>query len=99
MASTNLIHSDATYIANLDLISYALSWTGTPTGTITIDGSVDGSTFFDLTFDPVLAQPSGAAGGYLVNVSVEGFGWIRVSYTNASGTGTLTVKISGKDSN
>lgn len=99
MSGTNTINSDATNIENLDNVGYEVSWSGTPIGTISVQCSVDGNSYFDLTFDPVLAQPAGSSGGYLINLNQVPFKWVRVSYTNTSGAGALTVKIIGKDIN
>lgn len=108
MSGTNTINSEATNITNVDNIGFLISWTGTPTGIISIQcaienppllGQVDQRTWIALTFDPALAQPAGSAGSYLVNVNQAPFTWIRVSYTNSSGSGVLTAKIMAKDIN
>lgn len=99
MTGTNSISSESTDIRNQDNVGLDISWTGTPVGTISVQCSVDNVTFRDLTFDPVLAQPAGSAGGYLVNLNQVPFIYVRVAYTNASGVGVLLANIVAKDVN
>lgn len=78
-----------------------LVWTGTPTGTFTVDGSIDavtspsGVTNWFNTGTTVTA-PAGSASSTLVNLTTIGYRWIRVSYTRVSGSGSLAVTIFGK---
>lgn len=91
------VTSDTTNIEHLDNIAYQLVWTGTPTGTFAVEGTVDGSTWAALDLsDPILA--SGSADDALIVLSDLSFVSIRVKYTRTSGTGTLNVFISGKTS-
>lgn len=99
MTGTTAITAVATNIANLDNIGFQISWTGTPNGTFQVQCSIDGTNFYPLTFDPALTAPAGAAGSFLINLTLLPFPWIRLVYTNASGTGALTAWISGKDVN
>jgi hypothetical protein len=90
--------SDPIDVEFLDNIGFNVDWTGTTTGTITIEASnttVSGS-FKALTFDPVLAQPSGSASGYLISVNQTPWSFIRFSYARTSGTGTMTVSVAAK---
>lgn len=68
-------------------------WTGTPTGTIAIIGSQDGTTFNIPIY-------SIAAGGTAGSLAYDIFGtsvmWIQITYTFSSGTGTLTCVASTK---
>lgn len=75
----------------MDNIGLQIQWTGAPVGVIAVNGSVDGITYYALTFDPVLTQPAGSAGGYLVDLNQFPFVNYNVSYTKTSGTGSLTV--------
>lgn len=106
MTGTSVITSSGQNVQNYDNIGLEVTWTGTPTGTLVIQGSVSAGvkeattvTYYDLTFNPALAQPSGSAGGYLINLSGLPYPYIRVKYTNASSTGTLNVYIFEKDLN
>lgn len=91
MASTNVIYSNIMDVAKMDDIGLEVTWTGTPTGTFEVMASNSGINFYPLTFSPTLDQPTGASGGYVVNISVYAFKYIMLRYTNVSGTGTLTV--------
>lgn len=92
------ITSDAVDIEFLDNVGLNIDWTGTTNGTITVECSnlSTPSSFKALTFDPVLAQPAGVAGGYLVDINNASWSFIRVVFTRTSGTGTLTVSLAAK---
>lgn len=78
------------------------NWIGSPTGTFVVQGSMDYGfqgvtpTWVDFDID-ISGQPAGASGG---NVSIDqirtGYPWIRLKYTNASGTGSLQIMGSAK---
>jgi len=72
-----------------DNVGIEITWTGSPTGVIEVDASVGGTTYYALTFDPVLAQPAGSASGYLINLNQFPFAYFKVVYTRTSGSGTL----------
>lgn len=105
MTGTAVIHSLA---MNWDTIrggSIQVIWTGTPVGAFKIEGSldhqasVDGKDNSSGTWDDLgiaLNSPAGAAGSDIADISLTGIPWIRVTYTNASGTGTLTAWGHGK---
>lgn len=97
MASTNVIYTNIIDVTLMDDLGLELTWTGTPTGTIEIMASVSGATFYALTFDPVLAQPAGSASGYLIDLEQFPFRYLMIKYTNASGSGSITAWLSGKD--
>lgn len=80
-----------------DQVCYRVSWTSSnAVGVISVQGSVDGTNFEDLTFTPALTQPASNNGSYLINLGLIPFIAIRVKYTRTSGTGTLTVRMSAK---
>jgi len=106
MTGTSTILSVPQNIQNLDNVGLEITWTGTPTGTISILGSVSAIipqaaavNYYALTFSPPLNQPSGAAGGYLIDLNQFPFPSMQVEYVNSSGTGTLNVYIYEKDLN
>lgn len=99
MTGTNVLNSQTFNLQNLDNIGLQVEWTGTPTGTIEVMCSINNITFYALTFDPTLAQPSGSASGYLINLNQVPFPYLKVRYTNSSGVGVLNVWLSGKDLN
>lgn len=99
MASTNTIYSNIQDISNTDNQGLQVDWTGTPTGTLTVMVSESGTTFHNLTFNPVLTQPTGSAGGYVVNLNQIPWRYIMLQYVNSSGSGTLTAWLGSKDLN
>lgn len=74
------------------------SWTGTPTGTISLEvsnaASPGASDWTALTISG-LVHPSGSAGSHYIELQLSAT-WIRAVYTRTSGSGTLTARISGK---
>lgn len=99
MASTNTIYSNIIDVTIKDNHGLEVTWTGTPTGTLSVMGSASGINFYALTFDPVLAQPAGSASGYLINLNQFPWKYIFIQYVNASGSGLLTVYDCVKDLN
>lgn len=99
ISSTNTYTSPVFNAINLDNIGLDVVFTGTPTGTLTVNCSIDGVVFTSLTFNPVLTQPSGGNLRYLISLNQLPYPYLQVSYTNSSGSGTLQVNLSGKDIN
>lgn len=99
MASTNTIYTNIVEISRMDNFGIELTWTGTPTGTLSVYCSISGKFFYPLTFDPALAQPSGAGGGYLININQEPFKYLLLEYVNSSGTGSIQAYGQQKDLN
>ena len=99
MTGTSTIVSAATNIQNLDNVGIQVSWTGTPVGVVSVLCSVDGVSYYALTFSPALAAPAGSATGMLVSLNQVPFNFVKVSYTNTSSTGVLSAFITGKDIN
>lgn len=99
MTGTSTITSDVIEISDFDNVGLQLEWTGTPTGTITIQASNDRVNFRDLTFGTALTQPAGAASGILINFNQIPFNQLRVRYVNTSGSGTLLIFVTGRDLN
>lgn len=97
MASTNVIYSQIIPVNKMQLIGLEVTWTGTPTGVFEVDVSCSGINFYALTFSPILAQPAGSASGYYINLRTAGFRYLLLKYTNASGSGGLTVYGEQKD--
>lgn len=99
VSSTSTVNSPV-YNANFsDNIGIQISFVGTMTGTLSVQCSVDNVNFIALTFNPVLSQPAGSNLSYLIDINQLPFPYIRVSYTNASGSGTLSASLSSKDLN
>jgi len=98
-------------ITNINMIScvgYTLSWTGTPTGTFSVEVSqdyiqpvgvqpeqLDSGTWVPVTLsNPVVA--AGVADTAFIDIDVTGAAYIRLKYTRTSGTGTLNATMAGK---
>lgn len=99
MASTNVIYSQIISTGTTDNIGLDVDWIGTPTGTFEVLGSSGGVNFHALTFNPVLTQPAGGAGGYGVDLNQFPWRYLLLRYTNISGSGSLTVYGQIKDLN
>jgi hypothetical protein len=94
-ASTASLTSSVTNVQFLDDISYQAIWTGTPTGTLKIQASLNNTDWFDLanTFTSV---PAGSASNSGVNLPTIAYPYLRAVYTKTSGTGALTFLICAK---
>lgn len=99
MTGTTVIASNSQNVLNTDNQGLQVDWTGAATGVISVLGSIDNISFHALTFNPVLAQPAGTAGGYLVDLNQFPWPFLKVSYTNATSTGVLNVWLCSKDLN
>lgn len=91
MSGTDVIYSQIMEKSRMDNIGLEVTWTGDPSGTIEVLVSNSGMTFYALTFNPVLDQPAGSAGGYAIDLNQLPFKYLLIRYTGDSGTGTLTV--------
>lgn len=91
------ITGPVTVLDKVDQLCYQVQWTSAnAVGTISVQGSVDNVTFHDITFDPELTQPNSNNGGYLINLALIPFTYVRFKYTRSSGTGSMTVTMSVK---
>jgi hypothetical protein len=94
-------------IQYLDNIGIEFSWpaTGTPNGTIAIqcsnswDPTKNTGTFYTVTPNPAVTNPTGAAGSFITTLSQLPYAWMRVLYTRASGGAgaTLTITTTAKE--
>ncbi len=108
MDNTDTITSQPINAASLEGIAFEPTWTGTPTGTLIVEVSLSYEPSPEPGGDPrnagvwnnlgaqVSAQPSGSDGNTYIPVFASCTGWIRLSYTNASGSGVLGGTILGK---
>lgn len=92
--------------AQLPSIGYTLSWSGTPTGSFTIEVcndaqfEVDGSyiagtgTWVALVLSNTITA-SGTADTAYIDIQIQTAAFMRLHYTRSSGSGTLNVSISG----
>lgn len=90
VSSTNVYTSTTLPVPTVKNAAFQIQWTGTPTGTLVVNGSVDGVTFYNI-YASIPTQPAGSASGVLLNIVDVTFQFLNVVYTNATGSGTLTV--------
>lgn len=99
MSGTSTIYSQILDISRIDNQGLEVTWTGAPTGVLSVLVSNSGINFYALTFNPALGQPAGSAGGYAINLNQLPFRYMLLRYVNASGSGVLTVYGHQKDLN
>lgn len=108
---TTTVHSNGVDVNQLAIGSISAVWTGTPVGTLSLEvsndyvsvgsgpnnaqtnQSVNVTTWSDYTNSH---QAVSGPGNFTWNLNYLGFRWIRLTYTPASGTGSITVQFSGK---
>ena len=90
------VNSASIDISDCTVIAVQALWTGAaPAGSVTIEGSLDGSTWN--TFGASSITVSGASGSGLVNFSPAAMPFIRVNFTKTGGTvATFTAFVSTK---
>lgn len=99
VSGTNTYLSLPIGIKNTDIIGIQLVWTGTVTGTFTIQHSPDGVSYDSIVLSPIITQPAGSAGHWSVVLQFDPFQWVQVKYVNASGSGTVDIIACAKDVN
>jgi hypothetical protein len=95
MSGTNTITSNAINIQNIDNVCMEIAWTGTPTGSFAVEGSLTQENWSAI--DLSIAGAAGQAGSRLLDMNQLSFPFIRLVYTNSSGSGALTAYIGGKE--
>lgn len=103
---TSSLTSAPTNTQFLDNIMYQAQWSGTPTGTFAIQGSLDysvgsGGTLLNAgTWDAIpmsaTISAAGSADSGQFDLNQIPYPWLRLAYTASSGTGTLDVYVTGK---
>jgi hypothetical protein len=101
-ASETTLTSTYVNIQYLDSIGFQCVWTGTALGTFDVQVSntynpetATAGTWTSYTVTD-FPEPDGSAGNGVATVTSCPFAWLRVVYTKTSGTGTVSVIISGK---
>lgn len=99
MAGTDVVVSDPIWIGHAGGYAIQAVWSGTPTGSFKLQSSVDpqepraGITPSISNWEDIpsaTGSASGAAGMKTWNIADAYYPWVRLVYTNASSTGTLT---------
>jgi hypothetical protein len=88
------ITSPATDIRYLDDIGVQLTWTGTPTGTFSVNVSTDKINWVPLTL-PQSPVASGAPGSIYIDIFALSAPYIQVTYSG-TGAGVLNCNITAK---
>lgn len=102
MSGTSTLTSQITEIRGFDNIAYEVDFSGTPIGTFTVEvsNSYDPITNPNATFVVLVLSPtpvaSGSSGVIGIDINQSGFKYIKLTYTNTSGSGVLQAYISGK---
>lgn len=71
-------------IPQMNMVSAQVTWTGTATGTLKLQGSND-----NVNFDTIVTYSVTAAGTKLLVDEKAAYSYARVQYVNATNTGTL----------
>lgn len=103
---TGTVTSLPTNLQQMPEVSYDVSWTGSPTGTFSVQVSntyvqnVDGSVAVAGNWNSIVLSitptASGSAGTAFINVAEMAGLWVRLVYTPTGGTGTLNATVYGK---
>jgi hypothetical protein len=72
------------------------AWTGTLSGTLTLEGRNDSTLNGEPITEVTLSSPAGSAGGQLTNIGNAQARFYRVRYTHVGGTGGLKVSMGTK---
>ena len=96
--------SAVTAVSYTDNVGYNVIWTGTPTGSITVEATIaldadvtnGTATWNSLTLSPTVST-GGAAGSTLISLNQLPYSHVRLKYTRSSGTGTLNVTVMTKN--
>ena len=95
MTSSFVVGPIETQFKDNDAFHWA--WTGSPTGTFTIQVSNNPSLLGWVSLPNTgFTQPAGGAGSNFVDVNQTGAGYIQLIYTSSSGTGTMNCWFSAK---
>lgn len=102
------IISPPTAVKMTDDIGYSLAWTGAPNGIFSFQCSADytpgsfpsdyplnAGTWTNITLSTIITA-SGTPDNAYVDLQLISAPWVRVVYTPSSGTGTLSVWVTGK---
>jgi hypothetical protein len=95
MTGTSKVSTNYIDVDHISAAAFDIRWTGTPTGTLIIEESLNSTTWYTVNssaiVNPSLTSPTGSAGSELLHVPCRATHYLRVTYTNSSGSGALTV--------
>ena len=94
VSGTDTINSTSLDIRTCKAAAFIVKWTGDPTGSLAVYGSMEKSVWVDMGISTT--QPSGTATNALIDIQYTAIPYVRVGYTNASGTGAFNVIGSAK---
>lgn len=98
VSGTNTYNSGPIPCGNKLVIGLQVTFVGTMTGTFQVNVTNNAQIVGDpLTFSPSIVGPTGSNLEFSINLTQIGFPYFNLSYTNASGSGTLTITQSAKD--
>lgn len=91
-------------IQYMDRCCIEIVCTGTPTGTVTLQGSTDyvpnvspsTANWFDISLN--LVALAGSAQNYVIDMLETSIPWIRVNFAYSSGTGNMVATVTAKES-
>lgn len=101
MTGTSDAISKVIDVRNSYAMAIQLYWSGSGGGAIVIEGSMNyqinpqgGNVLNEGTWDDLGItpenEPAGVDGHTLIDITATGIAWVRVRYTNVTGSGTLT---------
>ncbi len=105
VSSTTAYTSDTLHILNLDNINLQIDYTGTPNGLFLVQVSTDhvedqeGNVLvegFWVSLPIGTIPASGSADQIIIDINQISAPWMRIKYTNSSGSGTMNMFASGK---
>lgn len=73
-----------------EYVSIQLNWSGTPTGTFALLGSLDNVNYTPLKLSNVIAPVGGTDFG-IIDMIGTGIPYFQIQYTAVSGTGTVAI--------
>jgi len=86
--------SDAYSVEHIANFAVQFALTGSPSGTIKVQASLDAESWSDV---PSASTSVAASGVFFINVVDAGYNYMRVVYERTTGTGTITkALINGK---
>src|SRR5271165_1016330 len=80
--TSNIVTTGNQNIDTVDRYSVQFTWTGSPSGSVTVAGSNDNVNYTQITSQDC----GGAPGGFLLNVDNPAYDWVQVGYTFTSGS-------------